>query len=54
VLSKNCDLYEAASNLFDLLHRAEGTDIKKIYVQRVPLKGIGFAIMDRLKRAEGL
>jgi L-threonylcarbamoyladenylate synthase len=54
VLSEKGDLYEAASNLFDILNKAEDASIKKIYVQRVPLNGIGFAIMDRLKRAEGL
>lgn len=50
-LSKNKDIREAASNLFDLLHKADEKKIKFIYVQRVLEKGLGVAIMDRLKKA---
>jgi L-threonylcarbamoyladenylate synthase len=50
-LSRSADLVEAASRLFDLLHRADASDKPRIAVARVPRTGIGAAINDRLKRA---
>ncbi len=51
VLSPKGDLREAASNLFDALHRLENSEAKVIYAQSVPEKGLGRAIMDRLRKA---
>ncbi len=53
VLSKNGDLREAACNLFEALHRLEKADIDVIYAEPVPEIGLGRAIMDRLRRAQG-
>lgn len=50
-LSKNGNLYEAAINLFEKLHKLEDSDIEFIIVEPVPEKGIGLAIMDRLRKA---
>lgn len=51
-LSPSKSLDEAAKNLFDYLHIAdENINVKEIYVKSVPEKGIGKAIMERLKKA---
>ncbi|SDD96693.1 L-threonylcarbamoyladenylate synthase [Paracoccus isoporae] len=49
-LSKSGDLVEAASKLFDLLHRADASG-KPIAVAPIPAHGLGAAINDRLRRA---
>jgi len=51
-LSKNGNLNEAACNLFSALHKLQNSDVDIIYVEAVPQKGLGLAIMDRLKKAE--
>ena len=53
VLSKKGDMYEAASNLFDYFHQLEDMGVKRIYIEKVEEKGLGAAIMDRIKRASG-
>ena len=50
-LSAAGDLEEAAANLFDLLHRADASEMPKIAVAEVPGTGLGAAINDRLRRA---
>ncbi|THD35940.1 MAG: threonylcarbamoyl-AMP synthase [Sphingomonas sp.] len=50
-LSASGNLTEAATRLFDLLHRADASDLPKIAVAPVPDDGIGEAINDRLRRA---
>ncbi len=50
-LSVKGDLAEAASRLFDCLHRGDASDAPAIAVAPVPGEGIGAAINDRLKRA---
>ncbi len=50
-LSETGDLIEAATRLFDCLHRADASDQVAIAVAAVPMKGIGAAINDRLSRA---
>ncbi|OQY35356.1 MAG: threonylcarbamoyl-AMP synthase [Spirochaetaceae bacterium 4572_59] len=52
VLSESGDPVEAAATLFTALHRldaAEGTN--RIYVEKVPLTGLGAAVMDRIYKA---
>ena len=51
VLSPSGDLVVAAARLFAALHRLDGADLDVIYAERVPERGIGVAIMDRLERA---
>ena len=51
ILSRKKDLREAAANLFDAMHRLEESDVDYIIVEPVPEKGIGIAIMDRLRKA---
>lgn len=51
VLSASGDLREAAANLFSALHRLEESGARIIYAERVPARGLGLAIMDRLRRA---
>ena len=50
-LSKNGDLNEAAKNLYKFFRNIKEKGFKKIYVVKIPNKGIGIAINDRLKRA---
>jgi len=45
------DLSEAAANLFGAMHQLEESDVEIIVAEPVPEKGIGIAIMDRLKKA---
>lgn len=50
--SSNLTLTEVAANLFAALHRMEeDADVKQIYIEPIEEKGIGVAIMDRLKKA---
>ena len=50
-LSKSGSLKQAASNLYSALRKIKKLGFKKIYVTKIPDKGIGVAINDRLKRA---
>lgn len=50
-LSRSSDLAQAASHLFDALHRADASDADSIAVAPIPWVGIGVAINDRLARA---
>jgi L-threonylcarbamoyladenylate synthase len=50
-LSASGDLAEAASKLFEALHRADAADRRRIAVVPIPEQGIGVAINDRLRRA---
>lgn len=50
--SETGNLIEIAANLFSSLHTMEDDDsVKQIYIEKVPEKGIGISIMDRLKKA---
>lgn len=51
ILSRKGDLREAAANLFAALHRLERLPIRVIITESVPERGLGIAIMDRLRRA---
>ncbi len=50
-LSKKSNLNEAARNLYKTLRIIKQKNYKMIYVTKIPFKGIGFAINDRLKKA---
>ena len=50
-LSKKSNLKEAAKNLYKTLRIIKQKNYKTIYVTKIPFKGIGFAINDRLKKA---
>ena len=50
-LSKNLNLNEAASNLYKTFRLIKKQGFKKIQIARIPLKGSGIAINDRIKRA---
>lgn len=50
-LSENGDLNEAASNLYAALYELDSLGLDFILVERVPERGIGKAINDRLTRA---
>ncbi len=50
-LSKKSDLKEAASNLYKTFRKIKKKGFKKIYVVKIPNKGPGIAINDRLKKA---
>jgi L-threonylcarbamoyladenylate synthase len=50
-LSENQNLREAAANLFRYLHELDELDLDLIVAERVPLEGLGAAILDRLQRA---
>ncbi|MCF8242755.1 MAG: threonylcarbamoyl-AMP synthase [Melioribacteraceae bacterium] len=51
ILSPSGDLRIAAANLFSLLHELENEMVDLIIVERIEEKGLGLAIMDRLKKA---
>ena len=50
-LSKNGNLKEAANNLYKTMRKIRKKKYKSIAVTKIPNKGIGFAINDRLKKA---
>jgi len=50
-LSGRQDLGEAAANLFRYLRELDAEDVDLIIAERVPDRGLGAAIMDRLRRA---
>ena len=50
-LSERQDLREAAANLFRYLHELDALGLDLIIAERVPCRGLGAAIMDRLERA---
>ena len=52
ILSGSGNLEEAAANLFSHLHELDAAGVDIILAETVPAKGLGRAIMDRLKRAE--
>jgi L-threonylcarbamoyladenylate synthase len=51
ILSPSGDLREAAANLFSLLHELEKENLDLILVETIEEKGLGRAIMDRLRKA---
>ena len=50
-LSERQDLREAATNLFRYLRELDALDLDLIIAEQVPDRGLGAAIMDRLRRA---
>jgi L-threonylcarbamoyladenylate synthase len=50
-LSERQDFRQAATNLFCYLRELDQSDLDLIVAERVPLRGLGAAIMDRLQRA---
>ena len=50
-LSPRQDLREAAANLFRYLRELDSLDLDLIVAERVPARGLGAAILDRLQRA---
>ncbi|KAB1157657.1 L-threonylcarbamoyladenylate synthase [Flavobacterium luteum] len=51
-LSLNEDINEAAQNLYAAMHRLDAMNFEAIYAEKVPEKGIGISINDRLYRAQ--
>jgi L-threonylcarbamoyladenylate synthase len=51
ILSPKGDLKEYATRIFGAMHQMEASDVNTIVVEPVPKKGIGVAIMDRLRKA---
>jgi L-threonylcarbamoyladenylate synthase len=50
-LSKNSNLNEAASNLYKTFRLIKKQGFKKIQITKIPFRGLGIAINDRIKRA---
>jgi L-threonylcarbamoyladenylate synthase len=50
-LSKKNNLHEAAKNLYSCLRVIKNSGYKSIAIEKIPIKGIGRAINDRLNRA---
>ena len=50
-LTKNRNLKEAAKNLYRTMRTIKNKNFKKIAVEKIPNKGFGLAINDRLNRA---
>jgi L-threonylcarbamoyladenylate synthase len=51
ILSKNKDLQEAASKLYDALHELDHLNLDVIIAERLPDTGLGKSVNDRLQRA---
>jgi L-threonylcarbamoyladenylate synthase len=51
ILSPEGDLKEYATRIFGAMHEMEAAEVSTIVVEPVPEKGIGVAIMDRLRKA---
>jgi L-threonylcarbamoyladenylate synthase len=51
ILSKNNDLQEAASKLYDALHELDHLNLDVIIAEKMPETGLGNSINDRLQRA---
>jgi L-threonylcarbamoyladenylate synthase len=51
ILSDRADLREGAANLFRYLRELDALGLDLIVAERVPSRGLGAAIMDRLERA---
>ncbi len=51
LLSPSGDLREAAARLFETLHDLDSRGLERIDVEPVPERGLGLAIMERLRRA---
>ena len=50
-LSKKANLKEAAANLYKIMRKIKKRGYKKIFIAKIPNRGPGFAINDRLLRA---
>jgi L-threonylcarbamoyladenylate synthase len=50
LLSESDDLREAAARLFETLHELDELGLERIDVEPLPERGLGIAIMDRLRR----
>ncbi len=53
-LSNRGDLREAAARLFETLHELDDLGLERIDVEPLPERGLGIAIMDRLRRASNV
>lgn len=51
ILSRTGDLREAAATLFAKMRRLDDANLDVIFAEAVPEQGLGWAIMDRLRRA---
>ncbi|GHV14828.1 threonylcarbamoyl-AMP synthase [Fibrobacterales bacterium] len=52
-LSPNANAIEAAANLYNMLHLLDESEVSQIFAAKLPELGLGKAVNDRLKRAEG-
>ena len=53
ILSETSNLTEAAANFFDMLHDLDNLGLKIIRAEMAPAFGLGEAINDRLRKAQG-
>ncbi|MCX7948791.1 MAG: L-threonylcarbamoyladenylate synthase [Treponemataceae bacterium] len=53
VLSPHSDVVEGAANLFMMLHHFDEWGVSCIFAERVPNRGVGVAVNDRLFKARG-
>lgn len=54
ILSEKGDLAEASHNLFSSLHKLDDLGLDLILAQKVPSRGLGRGIMNRLNKAAGI
>ena len=50
-LSEKSNLKKAAKNLYKLLREIKNKKYKRVYITKIPYKGLGIALNDRLKKA---
>jgi L-threonylcarbamoyladenylate synthase len=53
VMGDSSDLFTIAAGLFSVLRAFDGTKVDVIFAEGVPEKGIGLAVMNRLRKAAG-
>lgn len=51
ILSKKADLAEATANLYNAMHELDALDLDLIIIEKMPEKGLGISMNDRLNRA---
>lgn len=53
ILSSSGNLHESAARFFEALHELDALGLERIDAEPLPERGLGLAMMDRLRRAEG-
>lgn len=53
-IGSSSDLYRVAQNLFDSLRKVDGEHVDAAVIEQFPERGIGFAVMNRIRKAANM